>query len=268
MSEAPSIRFDDGVAYERFMGRWSQLVGHAFLDWLAPAPGQRWLDVGCGNGAFTELIAQRCAPASIDGVDSSEAQLVYARQRAVAAQATFVAGDAMALPYEAQRFDLTVMPLVIFFVPDPALGVAEMVRVAAPGAWVTAYAWDMFGGGFPYAPVRDALHALGATAPAPPSPGASKLEALQGLWTDAGLQDVQTRTITVERTFDSFEDYWSTILLGPSVQPTLATLSAQQFDQMKAMLRERLTPDAQGRITWSATANAVKGRVPALKEHA
>jgi len=114
-------------------------------------------------------------------------------------------------------------------------------------------------------PVRDALHALGATAPAPPSPGASKLEALQGLWTDAGLQDVQTRTITVERTFESFEDYWSTILLGPSVQPTLATLSAQQFEQMQAMLRERLTPDAQGRITWSATANAVKGRVPLSK---
>lgn len=262
MSQAPAIRFDDGAAYERFMGHWSQRVGHDFIDWIAPAPGLRWLDVGCGNGAFTELIDQRCAPAAIDGVDPSEAQLAHARQRPMAVQATFVVGDAMALPYPAQRFDLTVMPLVIFFVPDPALGVAEMVRVAAPGAWVTAYAWDMMGGGFPYAPVRDALHALGASVPAPPSPAASKLEALQALWTDAGLQDVQTRTITVERTFDSFEDYWSTILLGPSVQPTLAALSAPQFEQMKAMLRDRLTPDAQGRITWSARANAVKGRVP------
>jgi SAM-dependent methyltransferase len=145
--QAPIIRFTDGVSYERFMGRWSQLVGHAFLDWLAPAPGQRWLDVGCGNGAFTELITQRCAPKQVHGIDPSEAQLAHARQRALVAQATFVAGDAMALPYEAQRFDVTVMPLVIFFVPDPARGVAEMVRVAAPGAWVTAYAWDMFGGG-------------------------------------------------------------------------------------------------------------------------
>jgi hypothetical protein len=43
------IRFDDGAAYERMMGAWSQLVGQVFLDWLSPATGQRWIDVGCGN---------------------------------------------------------------------------------------------------------------------------------------------------------------------------------------------------------------------------
>ena len=42
------------------------------------------------------------------------------------------------------------MPLVIFFVPDPARGVAEMARVVGPGGIVAAYAWDMVGGGFPY----------------------------------------------------------------------------------------------------------------------
>ena len=66
------IRFDDGAAYERYMGKWSQLAGEAFLDWLAPAPGLRWLDVGCGNGAFTEMLAERCAPASVKGIDPSE----------------------------------------------------------------------------------------------------------------------------------------------------------------------------------------------------
>ena len=44
-------RFDDGTAYERMMGRWSQLAGESFLDWLALDTGLRWLDVGCGNGA-------------------------------------------------------------------------------------------------------------------------------------------------------------------------------------------------------------------------
>jgi hypothetical protein len=38
-----SIRFDDEAGYERFMGKWSQLVGGAFLDWLALEPGLRWL---------------------------------------------------------------------------------------------------------------------------------------------------------------------------------------------------------------------------------
>ena len=70
MPEKP-IRFDDGAAYDRGMGVWSQLAGQVFLDWLAPSSGLRWIDIGCGSGAFTELLAQRCAPAEIQGIDPS-----------------------------------------------------------------------------------------------------------------------------------------------------------------------------------------------------
>src|ERR1700754_192457 len=101
----PVIRFTDGAAYEQGMGAWRQLVGRVFLDWLAPHQGLRWLDVGCGNGAFTELLAQRCKPAELQGVDLSPAQIEYARQRPCASSATFTLGDAMALPFEANRFD-------------------------------------------------------------------------------------------------------------------------------------------------------------------
>ena len=52
----PQIRFDDGAAYERMTGSWSRLAGAVFLDWLAPPSGLRWIDIGCGSGAFTELI--------------------------------------------------------------------------------------------------------------------------------------------------------------------------------------------------------------------
>src|ERR1700685_1246301 len=77
------IRFGDGAAYERYMGKWSQLAGEIFLDWLAPKPGLRWLDVGCGNGAFTEMLVERCAPVSVQGIDPSEGQLAFARTRPV-----------------------------------------------------------------------------------------------------------------------------------------------------------------------------------------
>jgi ubiquinone/menaquinone biosynthesis C-methylase UbiE len=50
------IQFHDGAAYEQMMGVWSRSAGEVFLDWLAPPPELRWIDVGCGNGAFTELI--------------------------------------------------------------------------------------------------------------------------------------------------------------------------------------------------------------------
>ena len=75
------IRFDDGAAYERMMGIWSRIAGDVFLDWLAPRAGLRWIDVGCGNGAFTELIVARCAPAEVHGIDRSEGQLTFARTR-------------------------------------------------------------------------------------------------------------------------------------------------------------------------------------------
>ena len=62
-----------GQSAKRYMGSWSRLAGEVFLDWLAPRPGLRWIDIGCGNGAFTELLVQRCAPAEVQGIDPSEA---------------------------------------------------------------------------------------------------------------------------------------------------------------------------------------------------
>ena len=85
-----------------------------------------------GNGAFTELVVEKCAPTEVQGIDPSEGQLKYARARPATRKAEFRQGDAMSLPFPDNSFDLAVMALVIFFVPDPAKGVAEMVRVVSP----------------------------------------------------------------------------------------------------------------------------------------
>lgn len=260
--ENQSISFQDGAAYERYMGLWSRLAGEAFLDWLAPEPGLAWLDIGCGNGAFTEILAARCAPASLAGVDPSEAQLAFARTRPPLRKADLRKGDAMALPFPADAFDAAVMPLVLFFVPEPALGVAEMARAVRPGGTVAAYSWDMAGGGFPYAVLQQEMRALGVVPLTPPSPEASRLEVLQSLWQGAGLLDVETREIPAQRTFADFEDYWEAVLGGPSVGGKLKAMSRDQTRQLQSRLRELLPRDASGRITYGARANAVKGRVP------
>ena len=255
------IRFNDGAAYERYMGKWSQLAGKIFLDWLASKSGLRWLDVGCGNGAFTEMLVERCAPALVQGIDPSEGQLAFARTRPVSRVAQFRQGDAMALPFPDDTFDAAVMPLVIFFVPDPAKGVAEMARVVCPGGLITAYAWDMFGGGFPYEALQVEMRGMGVTVAVPPNPDASRIDAMRDLWTSAGLDAAETREITVQRTFADFDDYWTTILGGPSVSPKLAAMSSEDLALLKGRMRARLTTDAAGRITYSARANAVKGCV-------
>jgi SAM-dependent methyltransferase len=256
------IRFNDGAAYERYMGQWSRLAGETFLAWLDPNSGLRWLDVGCGNGAFTEMIVERCAPVSVQGIDPSEAQLAYARTRPASRIAQFRQGDAVAMAFHDDTFDVAVMPLVIFFVSDPAKGVAEMARVVVPGGVVAAYGWDMLGGGFPYETLHFEMREMGVSVPEPPSPGASQIDAMRDFWAGAGLQSLETREITVQRTFADFEDYWTTILGGASVGPKLAAMSPQDLELLKARMRRRLAADANGRITYGARANAIKGRVP------
>jgi SAM-dependent methyltransferase len=255
------IRFEDGDAYERGMGPWSRLAGETFLEWLGPRPELRWLDVGCGTGSFAGLIAERCAPIEVQGVDPSEGQLTMARRRSSLRGMSFRQGDAMALPFEPHRFDAAVMALVIFFVPDPAKGVAEMARVVRPGGTVAAYAWDVLGGGFPFDPIWEETRAAGVAPLLPPNPSAGKLKALHRLWTDAGLQAVEAREIVVERTFPTFEDYWATSTITGGVRPALEALSVEQREKLKAGVGARLPIDAMGRVTWTARANAVKGHV-------
>jgi ubiquinone/menaquinone biosynthesis C-methylase UbiE len=230
----PQIRFDDGLSYERYMGDWSRRVGSVFLDWLAAPSGLKWIDVGCGNGAFTELLVERCAPTLVNGIDPSEAQLDFARKRPAARRAKFDRGDAMALPFPADAFDAATMALVIFFVPDPAKGVAEMARVVRPGGMVAAYAWDMLGGGFPLEPIRIEMRAMGLTVLSPPSSEASRIEA----------------------------DFWTISLSAPSMRSVVAATAPNDIELLKARVRACLPANAMGRITYSARANAVKGRVP------
>jgi 2-polyprenyl-3-methyl-5-hydroxy-6-metoxy-1,4-benzoquinol methylase len=89
------ISFSDGVSYERLMGQWSRDAGAIFLDWLQPASGLAWLDVGCGGGAFSSLVVERCAPHSLLGIDPSEGQLDFARARGLGAVAMFRMGNEM-----------------------------------------------------------------------------------------------------------------------------------------------------------------------------
>jgi ubiquinone/menaquinone biosynthesis C-methylase UbiE len=227
------IRFDDGAAYERMMGVWSGIAGKVFLDWLQPAKNLTWADIGCGNGAFTQLIVERCVPKRVFGIDPSDGQIAYARTRLASA------------------------PVEMFFVPDPRKGIAEMMRVTRPGGLVAAYVWDLPGGGFPADPIWVELVAAGRPVPQPPSATISNMDELKALWSSS-LDQAETKVIEVERRFSGFDDYWEACTGSASIKGVVNALSAEQLTQVKARVRERIA--AKGN-RFTARANAAKGRV-------
>lgn len=255
------VRFTDGAAYERFMGRWSARVAKPFLEWLALPRGLRWIDVGCGNGAFTEQVVAHCGPSAVHGIDPSDGQLAYARHRNGVEHAQFRQGDAQALPFGNDEFDVAAMALVISFVPDQAQGVAEMRRVVRPGGCVATYMWDVAGGGLPIEPLRAAMRDLELPFP---MLGNADLEHLDALWQQAGLESIETRVIRIPIEFANFEDWWDThSASGGPAAAVISKLPAPDRERLRARVEETVPKAADGRITYSAHANAIKGRVPA-----
>jgi len=243
------------------MGKWSRLVGEDFLSWMAPAPGLDWLDIGCGNGAFTELLGERCAPKSLVGVDPSEAQLDYARSRRIP-DARFEQCGAMALPFADASFDAAVMALVLFFVSDPARGVEEMTRVVKPGGTVCAYVWDALEpGGFPLSMMQEELKSLATMPILPPRADISPARALAQLWLEAGLVEVKIATFVVSRTFQDFDDFWSTVEIALRMGDSTRELPSEKRTELRDRLVQRLPTQGDGSLVHTARANAVVGKV-------
>ena len=254
-----------GSAYEQYVGRWSRRIAVEFLRWLAPRAGLAWGDVGCGTGALTATILSEYAPASVDGVDSSEAFVAEARAHVRDARARFELGDATHLPWAPASHDMTVSGLVLNFVRDHEAMVREMVRVTRPGGVVGAYVWDYSGGMQMMRLFWDAAIAV--------SPHDAKLDQaerfpicqpapLQALFEGAGLHHIGVQAIDIPTVFESFDDYWTPFLGRTGAAPTyLAAQSDDVRERIRRALETRLAPRPNQPIALSARAWAVRGIV-------
>tara|TARA_E500000178_G_scaffold197047_1_gene195117 strand:+ start:553 stop:1338 length:786 start_codon:yes stop_codon:yes gene_type:complete len=255
-----SIEFNDGKSYEKMMGVWSQLVGRDFLNWMLPDPNLRWLDVGCGAGAFTRLIAEHSAPVALSGIDPSPEQIAFARQNSNKL-ADFQVGDALKLPFPDDSFDVAVMALVIFFLADPGRGVAEMARTVAPGGCVASYAWDSLGGGAPASLISNEVKKNGITIPSVPNGSVSALPALEELWHATGMTEIKSQKIIVTREFESFEAFWKNTWLSPNLMKVREIIPPSIFDKIKADIYQQVCHNKDGSVSTTATANAITGTV-------
>ncbi len=266
MTEAAAdaaIRFDDGAAYESFMGRWSRAAGGQFLDWLVPAAHARWLEVGCGTGAFTQLIAARCRPAAVLAVDPAAAQIAHARRRVTAERIAFQVAAAEALPCRDASHDIVVSALALNFMADRVAAMREMRRVARSGGTVAGYVWDFAAQRMPHAPLLRALRRLGIDPPAPPGGDDCTLAALHALFAGAGLTGVATAALDIEVSFADLAAFWTA--QTPSFSPVtrlITCLDDTRRAQLMDVLAAELPARPDGSIAYPARAHAVKGCVP------
>ena len=259
----------NGLAYERFMGRWSWLAGRQFLDWLQIPPRQRWLDVGCGTGAFTDLILATCEPEFVTAFDPSEQQLAYARMRIDDRRATMRMGNAASIDAPDNAFDVAAAALVLNFIPDQGKAVAEMARVVHPGGTVAVYVWDFAGRRNITQHLSDAIATIAPDAEraarTAQQADTTRPEALARLFQSVGLAAVETKSLDITAEFDDFDDYWASnaTLMSPISVIGLArgSLSEIQLEALKQKLKESLPSDGRGRIAFCARAWAARGTV-------
>src|SRR5574341_1105907 len=94
-----------GDEYEKFMGRWSRLVSYKFINWLNIPSASRWLDIGCGTGVLASAILEIGSPYSIYGIDPSEQQINFARNRIISDLVEFFVGDITTFSNKRDMFD-------------------------------------------------------------------------------------------------------------------------------------------------------------------
>ncbi|MDH3667569.1 MAG: class I SAM-dependent methyltransferase [Paracoccaceae bacterium] len=149
-------------------------AGEAGMRVLAPQPGERILDLGCGSGATTETLSKAVAPGGqITGADISADQIAVARARPGNAGADFIVGDAQTHPFEDAAFDALFSRFGCMFFGDPVAAFSNLRRALKPGARAVLLAWRALAMN-PWAAVPAGVGAeiLGPVDPPPPgTPG-------------------------------------------------------------------------------------------------
>lgn len=250
--------------YDRFVGRYSPRLAEAMCEAAGVRPGQRALDVGCGSGALTSVLAVVLGAENVAALDPSEPFAEAARVRVPGAR--IVVGSAEALPFGDDEFDVTLSQLVVNFLTDPEQGLREMSRVTRGGGVVAGCVWD-YGGEMTM--LRVFWEAAAALDPERAEPlmeahtmRFARPEELAALWRSAGLEWIEVDPIRAEASYEDFDDLWSPFPtgVGPAGAYTGALGNAQQ-STLKREFSGRLG-DPAGPFTLSAQAWCAVGHVP------
>jgi len=254
--------------YDQFMGRWSARLAPLFLDFAGAADGERIVDVGCGTGNLTFLIAARANAAAIEAIDYEEQFVEALRQRNTDPRISARQGDACALPFGDNQFDRALSMLVLHFVSNAHQAMSEMRRVVRPGGVVAATVWDTFGGMPSQRMFWDTFTAIEPTALARRGPALVKPMTFPGemarAFNVAGLEQIAEATLTIRMDFANFDDYWIPLINGQgTLAAFLSMLPEEVQERVQSSVRQAYLAGLQdGPRSFASVAWAVKGIVP------
>jgi ubiquinone/menaquinone biosynthesis C-methylase UbiE len=225
---------EEAPLYQRFWAASLASLGRRLLARMPLVDASVVVDIGAGVGALLPGIREAAPRAFVAGVDAAEGMIRRApRDFGLAVM------DAGNLAVRDASIDHALMPFMLFFLPDPQLGLAEALRVLRPGGRLGVTTWAAGVNDFQADQVwADLLEAYGAL------PDEANLktdlmdtpEKLAALLTDAGFHDVHTATDAepVAMTLDEFLE--TRIRLGRS---------KRRFESLPPEVRSALLSEAR-----------------------
>jgi SAM-dependent methyltransferase len=252
-------------AYDRHIGRYGRQLASALIAFAAVEKGMRALDVGCGPGALTGVLAERLGSAAVSAAEPSAPFAEACRARLPGVQVVVAAAEE--LPFADGTFDAALSQLVVNFMRDAETGVGEMSRLTRPGGVVASCVWDYAGEMTLLRAFWDAAREVEPERAAAADEGVVMRWCAEGelaeLWRHAGLRNVRSAPLVVHASYTDFEELWSPLLSG--VGPSGAFCASLDDDRRSALhtaLRHRLRAGGAP-FALSARAWAVAGTVDA-----
>jgi len=221
-------------------------------------PGDRVLDVACGTGVVTLEAARRVAPTgAVIGLDVNEGMLAVARRKAPRLE--WRHGRAEALPFETGVFDAVTSQFALMFFEDRPKALGEMRRVLKPGGRLAVAVWDAAERTPGYAAVIALLERLFGRQVADALRAPFVLgdpAAVRGLFTGAGLRQVEIRTLEGTARFPSIQAWMYTDIRGWTLANVLDDAQfARLLEEAETALRPFVRGD--GSVAFAAPAHIV-----------
>ena len=259
----------DAGNYERLMGRWSRRLAPLFIEHAAVSDGEEVLEIGCGTGSLTFALVEAAALRGLTAIDHSAIYLAAAQAKNREGRIRFEQGDGCALQFPDASFDRTLSMLVLPSVlPQPEQMVAEMRRVTRPGGVVAAAFWDSPGGSPHQRMLWDVAAVLDEAAQGARDRTMSRPiyapGALPRMWAEAGLGEIDQRSLMIRVEFADFADYWEPFVSGEgALGAYVASLDTGGRERLERHLRSAyLTGRPDGERSFVAVAVSCRGTVP------